>query len=71
MILGFSGYLVFGTIVFAYSIEERDFTSSVRFDHWARVRENYEDYTPLCCIVRRSLLMTERDVATDAPQVLV
>lgn len=58
-------------IVFAYSIEERGFTSSVRFDHWACIRENFEDYTSLCCIVRHSLLTTERDIVTDPPQVLV
>lgn len=52
-------------------MEEHAFTSSVRFDHWARIRENYEDYTPLCCIVRHSPLMTESDVGTDAPRVLV
>jgi hypothetical protein len=58
-------------IVFAYSIEEYGFMSSVRVDHWARIRENYEDYSPLCYIVRRFLLMTERNVPTDASQVMV
>jgi hypothetical protein len=71
MILGFSGYLIFGKDCLAYSIEEHSFTSSVRVDHWARIRENYEDYSPLCCIVRRFLLMTERGVSADGFQVMV
>ena len=44
--------------------------SSLRFDHWASIRENYEDYPPLCCIVRRFLFTTEGDILTDASQVM-
>jgi hypothetical protein len=65
MILGFSGYLVFGKDCLCIKYRRAWFMSSVRFDHWARIRENYEDHSPLCCIVRRFLLMTMRDVPAD------
>jgi hypothetical protein len=51
MILGFSGYLVFGQDRLMY--RRVIFNLIFRFNHWARIRQNYEDHSSLRRIVCR------------------
>jgi hypothetical protein len=50
MILGFSGYLIFGRDCLA-RMGGYCLNSILRFDHWAGIRENHEDYSSLRGIV--------------------